>query len=186
MSAHSWFGSTTYPTSKTDNFYVEFTVDSDKYLVVALELFPRDEALSWAQTVLDSHPESKVIVTTHAYLLQNGARYGPTDIQGPLPMGLWRYNDGQQLWDKFLKKNKNIFAVVSGHLSGAVNRNDAGDNGNQVVQIQADYQGYPQGGAGYFRLLRVDTAKREITAFTYSPTLSKYMTDPANYFTVHY
>ena len=52
------------------------------WMVLTLELWPRNEAVDWAQAVA-AHPKHNVIVVTHSYLNANGTIYTSQ-------RGLWR------------------------------------------------------------------------------------------------
>ena len=63
-------------------------------------------------------------------------------------------NDGEELWQKLVRKN-NFALVVCGHVSihgygFLVSRND---RGKRVYQMLADYQSRPRGGEAYLRIL---------------------------------
>ncbi|MBQ8254520.1 MAG: metallophosphoesterase [Clostridia bacterium] len=124
-----------------DNSYFTLTVGEIKYLVMALDYGPSDAVLSWAAGVVDSHPEHNVIITTHAYMYRDGTTLDQGDVCPPATTG--GYNNGDDVWEKFVKNHENIVLVLSGHdpWDKIVMREDDGVNGNKVVQMLIDPQG---------------------------------------------
>lgn len=210
FSGYSWYG-TSYPAGSNENFYIKFSAGPKSYLVLALELYPRAEALEWAQGVVEANPDKKIVVATHSYLLGNGKRIVKGSEGGPQVYGLASANDNdaEEMWTKLIKKDKNIILVVCGHvgpLDGSTvmaRSSDVGDNGNLVHQLLADYQfvtnggkwpprppaNYqfvPNGGSGYMRVMKFRPSKRIIEVTTYSPFLKANLTDASNLFTLEY
>ena len=64
--------------------------------------------------MIKKHPEHRIVVVTHAYMDNDDTRLGKGD------KGIKFYfqddNDGDSMWEKFVKKHKNIFLVMSGHI----------------------------------------------------------------------
>ncbi len=98
------------------NYYIDLNVDGSRFLLSALEVCPRPEAVAWALGVIDAHPDSLVIVLTHAYLKVGGARIGKWDASGPMVFGNDGDATGQDLWDQLIKRRSNILAVIRGHV----------------------------------------------------------------------
>jgi hypothetical protein len=70
FSGYSWYGGG-YPAGSNENFYITFTAGARPYLVIALEYYPRTNALQWAQRIVGGNPDKEVIITTHSYLDDN-------------------------------------------------------------------------------------------------------------------
>ncbi|OYO22186.1 hypothetical protein CGZ93_09870 [Enemella dayhoffiae] len=139
------------------------------FLMLYLGWGPGDEQLAWLNEVIRAHPERKVMVNLHEYMLTTGGL-------GPIP---------QRVFDEVVKPNPNVITVFSGHYHDAYHRTDAlDDNGDgtpdrTVHSVLFDYQGLPEGGQGFLRLMHFSNATGEIIARTYSPTLRQYnSTDP--------
>jgi carboxypeptidase family protein/calcineurin-like phosphoesterase family protein len=187
---YSWYRGN-YPAGSNENFYGTFVIGGRAYLVLVLELFPRNGALQWAASILAANPDKDVIVVTHAYIYYDNFRFGPCDSWNNIRMGMTssNSNDGEQMWTKFLSKYKNIVMVLNGHVAdgdGVGRRQDLGVNGNLVNQMLSDYQSYPYGGGGYLRILTVTPSQNTIAVKTYSPWTNTYKTDSQNQFTVKY
>jgi hypothetical protein len=163
-----------------DNSYCFFQAEGTKFIVLSLEYAPRDETLAWARRIVTSHPEHHVILVTHCYMRPAGwdtacgTAYGLAD------------NSGQDIWDKLVRKQSNIFMVISGHVLGVGTQTSTNDAGMPVHEMLVDYQGLPNGGNGWLRTLRFAPAENTIYVAAYSPVLDKYNADPKHTFTLDY
>ena len=107
------------------------------------------------------------MIATHCYMRPKGRDTGCATsykVDG---------NSGEDIWQKLVRKQANIFFVISGHVLGVglqTSRNDAGGN---VADMLTDYQGMPNGGDGWLRTLRFTPAENKIQVTTYSPLLDK-------------
>jgi hypothetical protein len=179
------------------NSYQRFQGGGIDFINLALEMEPRPSVLAWAQTVIDANPGVPTIITTHEWMDPNfrgsidrsndyNAYFAGTDHQTP-----------DQVWDKFIRKNDQIFMVLAGHdftgtpgqpgiSNGEIRRIDLNDFGHEVYQVVTDYQGNTvgvkadgttiadNGGAGWMRFMEFDTNTKQIHFYTYSPLLGKY------------
>lgn len=118
------------------NTYQKFTIGNRKFLVLALDCGPTDDMLSWAESVIEAHPEHNVIITTHSYLYRDGTTHDSDD--------LWPVanNNGEDLWQELVRKHSNIRLVLNGHdpVSKIITNQTAGDNGNIVTSMLIDGQ----------------------------------------------
>lgn len=131
------------------NTFSTFTVGEQKYLILALDFAAPDPILEWAGSVIssDEYKNHKVIITTHSYLWKDGT---PVDQNAPttaLPdkpeyTSDDKYNNGDELWDKFVSKYENICMILSGHFSSndIVASQKVGDHGNIVTQMMINPQ----------------------------------------------
>jgi hypothetical protein len=191
FSAAGWYGGS-YPPGSNENFFITFSTGAESFLVIALEYYPRTTALRWAQTVLDANSPKQVIVATHSFLDYDGTRIVKGGPHGPQSEGLDSPddNDAEEMWSRFISKNRNIILVLSGHICQSISvmarRSDAGEHGNVVHQLLADYQWFASGGGGYMRIMKFRPTERIIEVSTYSPYLRAYMKDSSNQFTLPY
>jgi len=98
-------------------------------------------------------------------------------LGGTLPQGAAIYNA--------LKHNPNLFLMLCGHFNGEGQRVDVFE-GNTVYTLLSDYQGWPNGGDGWLRVMEFAPADDEIRVQTYSPTLDQFETDADSQFTLSY
>jgi len=154
----------------SDSYHL-FSRGGRDYIVLSLGYCPDNETISWGDSVLGSHESRKAIVVTHGFIDLDGER----DVSG--------CDTIQYLWDGLIVKNENVFLVLSGHAHGEARRSDDA-GGRTVHQLLADYQGYPEGGQGWLRLLEFSGDGKTIVVKTYSPYLGSYKTGPESQFTL--
>ncbi len=171
--AYSWYGGN-YQASN-ENFYTFFTVNGQKYMLLALEFYPRNDVLTWASSLIDSNPDAKVMVVTHSFVFTDGTR---VDLCDTNDMSASEGNSGQVVWQKLLEKKPNVILVTSGHLvsTRTAHRTDLGANGNIVNEIFTNFQDDANGGNGYLRILTYHPSADRIDVKTYSPYLNLYRT----------
>jgi hypothetical protein len=185
-SGQPWYKGTFTPGSN-ENFYGEFTFSGTTFLVIALEFMPRSTVLDWANNLIANNPDKEVILLTHAYEYSDNTRMGHCDQWSKDAFNVSADNDGNDMWDRLVRKHKNISLVLNGHVTagdGTGRRTDLGDNGNLVNQVLADYQTLPNGGNGWLRIMTFHPSTNTIDVKTYSPFLNAYMTDAENQFTL--
>lgn len=181
---------------KMDNTWHTFRAGHFNWLILSLEFGPRDTVLGWAAGIIKTHPKHKIIINTHAYLYSDDSRMGEGKEHKWLPRnygigkdtGAEAVNDGEQMWEKLIKKYPNIILVFSGHVlnDGTGILVSEGVHGNKVYQLLANYQsgvgGSEKGGNGFLRMISIDTNASTISVKTYSPYLNEYKTDPSQQF----
>ena len=155
FSGKTWFGGA-YK-NDTSTYYVKFNSGSYEYLVLALGYNPNDARLTWAQNIINSNDDLEIIVVTHSYLNATNLTI-----------------EGENIWNKLVEQNKNIFLVVCGHLwppfrSYVV---ATGTNRNKINQLCVDYEGVGRG-RGYIEILKFQPSKSRITSVTFSPSLNR-------------
>jgi hypothetical protein len=107
FSTFPWYGgsySTFYEDDNANN-YCLLDMGAEKYLILSLQWKPPLEVLAWANNVIDSYPDYKVIVATHEYLEQSGWLPGQRSSVGDL---IWR----ELAW----KQRDQTFLVLCGHF----------------------------------------------------------------------
>jgi len=146
-------------------------------ILVYLGFVAGQEEIAWANDVLAQHRDRKAIFLTHDYLLPTS---DPQGRGGELSDG--GRAQGEELFNKVVLPNENIFLTLSGHHHGvALNiKRDVGVQGRAVVEMLANYQFYEVDGerrTGHFRLLQFDVSESEVSVNTYSPTLDDHNAD---------
>lgn len=170
-----------------DNGYVLFSAGGEDFVVVTLGYHVTQEEADWASGVFDEYSTRNGIVMTHA------AHKSSTQPDGRDGV---RTADGEMISERILEENPNVMLFLAGHVTGAtINvRQDVGQNGNNVVELTHDYQGYRIGtdhlgltdlgnydgdtpvtfGATFFRLLQFDLDRGELSVDTYSAHLDEF------------
>ncbi|MEJ7559287.1 MAG: metallophosphoesterase [Pedobacter sp.] len=153
---------------KNENAFHTFLASGMNWLVVNLEFCPRKAAVMWADSVTKAHPFYNTIVITHYYLTPKGTIHNTDAGYGAL--------SPQEVYDLYIKKNKNILLVLSGHVTQSSSLVSTGDNGNKIYQVLQDYQNEDAGG-GYLRLLKINPQAGTISGEMYTPFYNKIRSD---------
>lgn len=165
---------------QSDNYYLYFTGGGMKFLILALEYKPRDHVLAWANKVITSHLDYHCIVLTHGYLNAQGKRMiGNNAMEGNAP---------EAIWERLVRRHKNVFLVLCGHVLGESISTSTGIAGNPVHQILVDYQNeyIGNGGQGYLRIMTFYPDRKTIENLSYSPSLNNYLTRSKSQFMLEY
>jgi len=174
----AWYGG--HRGDNNDNNYCFFEHAELKFMVISLEFAPRDETLQWAAKICQKYPDRRVIIATHCYMRPNGRDTGCAtsyNVEG---------NSGEEIWQKLVKKQSNIFFVISGHVLGVGLQTSQNDAGGKVIEMLTDYQGLPNGGDGWLRTLRFIPDENKIQVTTYSPLLDKTNKTAKESFSIDY
>ena len=184
--------------------YQTFTAGGKTYMNLSLEMLPTNDAIAWAQGVIDAHPGVPTMITTHDYenytltTTRNNSQARNNDYSSYMT-GSTVNNTPDQVWSKLITSNDQIFMVLCGHTWGGTDssgvstpenlRIDNNNFGHPVYQVLSDYQGNTfsyntstgtytagayTGGEGWLRLMTFDTTAGTIHFQTYSPTLNQY------------
>lgn len=111
-----------------------------KYLVLALEFYPRDAALRWAQGVVSRFSDHEVIIATHSCVDQGNTFVEAGDTRGPRDYGLKDGDSGRQLFEKLVGKNRNVIMVVNGHIQGVGRLARKNDHGRVVPHMLSNFR----------------------------------------------
>ncbi len=137
----AWYGGS-FGQSLESNYSL-FESGALKFLVVSLEFAPRKDVISWANQLITSYPDRRVILATHCHLDRNGEHAtGCADgynLEG---------REAVDLWEEIGSRHNNVFMIVSGHIQGVAYRQRTGNNGNVVHEILSDFQSEPVRGTG--------------------------------------
>ncbi len=124
-----------------------FSAGNLDYMVVTLDFGAGDLAVAWANEVIAAHPNHNVIISTHAYMHRDGNLLANNTLCARKPDGtndgLYNTemgavaNNGDDLWNKLVKKHANIVMVLSGHVDtdDVVCTQLTGENGNTVTNL---------------------------------------------------
>ena len=158
------------------NTWQTLTVGEIKYLIFGLDYGASDAVLRWASGVIEEHPDHNVIITTHAYLFRDGTTLDQNDVCPPATTG--GYNNGDHMWNKLIKKHKNIVLVLSGHdpCDNVIMTQTKGENGNTVTQMLIDGQGVDaaQGASGLVAMLYFSEDGKKVSVEYYSTIKEQY------------
>jgi hypothetical protein len=151
------------------NTAVHFAYNGIDFLVVNLEYNADDEALAWANNVLDAYPDAHAIVGAHFYLNRTG---------------------GYETWATNLKQtvlatHQNVFLTLSAHvypLAYSGLQTQVGDRHELVFNRQEKDS---EMGATSLRILTFDTANNVIDVQTFVIYSNIFLKDEHNQFTLN-
>jgi hypothetical protein len=163
---YSWWGgsydtSSAVSSSPNMNNYQLFSWGGMDFITLSLQYNPPADVRVWADNVLSKYSNRRAIISTHSYINADGS-WAP---------------GGPVIWRDVVVPNKNVFLVLCGHELGEGEKIDNLDN-RTVYQLLADYQGFPQGGDGWLRIMKFVPSENTIYVTTYSPYLDNYRTYP--------
>jgi len=149
-----------------------FSAEGLDFVIVHLACNAPDDALDWANRVLDEHASRRAIVTTHMYL---GPLHRPKTSRGwyddPKGRMQWKKchgeqgNTPQEMWEKCFSKHENLFLICCGDQSRTqtMHRTVEGAGNRPVHEVLCDYH---EGSLRVYRFLPDDDL---IEAWTYRP-----------------
>ena len=183
---------------KTGNSYMTVTARGIKFLFLSLEFLPRKDVICWAEELIASHPDHKVIITTHAYLSANSMKEGVRGKDGRYPAtsdktsgymaapfhiyGLPTGAVGPEIYQELAARHNNIILVTSGHFRASGFRLNKGNAGNWFGEMIVDYQDENHkvgkcnaarddggSGGGWMRMMTFNPKEYTITAQDITP-----------------
>ncbi len=174
---HAWYGGHLGNNNACN--YCTFEAAGMKFMVISLTFAPDDAMLAWASEVIQAHPEHRVVLATHYHMRPEGraAEEKPYGLNGCA---------GERLWENFIRKQPNVFMVVSGHVLGVHHQTATNDAGNPVHELLCDYQGEENGGNGWLQVLRFVPEENTIRVEAFSPTLNQVRTDLPDTYALEY
>ena len=176
-------GSKTY--GDVANTYNAFEVGNTKYLLITLDYGASDAVLEWASGIVESYPDHKVIINTHAYLFRDGTTVDAYDVYSATRVD-GGANDGDEMWEKFISKHENIVLVFSGHdpYDHIVYTKSVGEKGNTVTQFLIDPQGmdaYMPVCTGMIAMLYFSEDGNTITVRYYSTVYNRFGSEKSQF-----
>ncbi len=201
---------TDYASQVGDNYFINssnsvhfFTAGDLDYMVVTLDFGAGDLVVAWANEVIAAHPNHNVIIATHAYMHKTGDLLANSTLCARKPDGtndpLYNTemgasaNNGDDLWNKLIKKHANIVMVLSGHVGtdDVVCTQLTGDNGNIVTNILIDPQDMDSrykssGGVGAVAMFYFSNGGKTVEVRYYSTVQGAYIKSENQYtFTIN-
>lgn len=168
-----WFGG--YSENEL-NTWQTFSAGGREFLFLHLELDVPDDAIQWAQSVIDANPGKPTLITTHSHL-------GP--LGTPYLKGSGR-NSRDEVFDKLIKNNPQVFMVLNGHHGVEQHRVRKNAKGLEVFECVQDYaprvadrrtKPWSLGDCGWFRVFEFDEDAGVIRAITVNAVTDDIETD---------
>ncbi len=187
-SAYPYFGGA-FEKGLMDNYWITVNACGVEYLIMCLEFGPRYTVLNWADRIISEHPDARVIITTHSLVEVDGTFTDETNASAASKyISFDSVNNGDQMWEKLIRKHKNIAFTFSGHTctDQVIMRKDTGDNGNTVTQILVNAQGAMYtSGMNTFLIAKVNEKTKTMDLCYYSPEFDMCFNEQ-NQFTVSF
>jgi len=198
------------PTWDMRNTYHKFEANGQKIMVLTIDISAGNDVVAWANGIIASNQDYRVIIDTHAYLYDGGERFNNApDPESPgltfdqardvlLRPGFaadavfngatYGGQDGETLWNTLVSKYQNVSLVLAGHQFEDFDefkyKLDQGDWGNDVYELLVDPQNMANGGNGWIRLLEFDANGSTVRVKTYSPFLDQWDTSADNFYEI--
>ena len=136
------------------------TIGGMEMIFVYMSYAPDDACIKWMDKIVKAHSDRIAVLCLHDYF--------KTDMT--------LSDSGEQIFERVVKKNKNVYMVMCGHRYNigckAIDIDDDGDGefDRRVYQLMSNYQAAgEEGGSGYMHFLRFDMRTGEIHVISYSP-----------------
>lgn len=184
----------------SQNSITSFSTNGYDFIVISLELQPREKTLKWLEDMLVKYKNIPTIISIHEYIhpvVRNGEIVGDLCTSNKLRKDK-NNNSAKDTWEKVISKYNQVFMVLSGHYKGESYLKQTNENGYEVYAMHADYEfnsevideyttynkkKYPSGD-GWLRLLTFDIENKYIHVQTYSPYLNRLKNDEKSDFYV--
>lgn len=161
---NKYFSTTRYPylnvkdEGAVENSYALLEAGGVKWMILALEIWPRTKVVAWANQAVRRHSDHNVIVITHSYLTNIGAILTSNGGYGA--------NSPKYLYDNLISRHENIKMVFCGHTGNSAVRTDIGRNGNKIVSVLGSYHSNDYNPV---RLLEIDVKGGILKSEVYTP-----------------
>lgn len=135
-----------------------FEAEGHEWISLAIAWNASDDTFAWAQGILDAHPNTPVVLSSHAIINIAEDQVSPA---------YWWWGD--HLWENLIRSNDQIIVTLNGHFHGSTMQQRTNDAGNPVYQILTDAQMAADGGNGIMTMLEFDLTNDRIDVETISP-----------------
>jgi len=169
-----------------ENTAFKFEVQGHKFLIISLELGPRQAVVDWAEGLIQNNPTYDVICLSHA-----GVSTQSRWDKDSLPGDYWYLGtdclNGEEIFNNVLKKYSNTKMWINGHYCAERfgRREDTANDGHKIHSLMIDYTDteFNRGGMGCYSLLGFSNGGKTCTVTAYSVTKSAYYLGSANIYT---
>lgn len=184
----SWWSGGFFEQGKIDNYYCLFSYKEYDYLIMNLEIAPRNAVLKWADSIITQNVSRKVILVTHDFLDRNGNRLDDLKsfaLDGKDKIDKLRGNNADAVFKKLVKKNSNVILVLCGHKQGEfqkevrIKKSKDSEETRKVFEVLSDFQDErlkgsdENSGKGLLRVMKFYPGKNEIIISTVSALTGK-------------
>ena len=171
---------------RMENVVVKKDIHGQRLDFLFLEFVPRNEVVEWADSYVKTHPNQLFIVLTHEYLEKGGGRRKQA-LKMASRLKNTTYTTPDILWDRLIKCNDNIRAVLCGHVGGLYALTiETNDYGREIPQIQHNIQSPDYRYDNWLMLWEFPAASDSANVSIYNTKTGKYYDDAAVLFKFGY
>jgi len=161
-----------YP-ENNDNNYQLFNAGLYEFLIFHLEYDGSESSsrlavLDWVDTVLEANIGKRVIISSH-WMISTTGQFSSL---------------GEAVYNK-VRDNPNVFLMLGAHSGEGAIRTDT-FQGSTINTVLGNYQGRPNGGNGWLRIITFSPQSNEIHIETYSPWLDQWEAGPPHEYFIDY
>ncbi len=153
---------------------VHFSVSGWNCLIVNLAYQANDDALAWANSLLDDYSDSHAIVATHAYLNDTGGYGGKGDDNTQWPVNFR---------NTVLETHASVFLTLSAHFHPTSGSRTRVEERDELMFNRQDSDS--RLGAASLRILTFDTTQGLIDVKTFLLYANDFLADSKNQFTLN-
>ncbi len=172
-----------YDGTSLENYIARIRIGNENIYLLVLEFGPREDVLDWAIKCVKEHPMDRFLLMTHEWLDSRGKRMVDGTYAEIQFEGYSSYSTPEQIWDKLVKDNDNIFCVLCGHeenFSCFYETQNA--FGRNVPQLLFNLQFLPNGGNGIVQIWQIEDSGRDFNICAYDTiTDNWYLRDSTSY-----
>lgn len=163
--------------NRLDNIIVTVRVGEDSISIIVLEFGPREEAVTWADSIVRANPNKKYILMTHEWMTRTGERINEGSY-ADMQMPNISHSTPQEIWDKMVYPNDNILCVLCGHNGFCKYLYTPNKAGREVCQILFNLQYQEHGGDGMIQLWEFPKDETAINISVYNTIRRELHPDP--------
>ena len=160
---------------RMENIIIKNEIAGEPYYIITLEFGVRDEVLMWANEFVKQYKDYKFILMTHEYLTGKGERIDH-DSYAESQLRYLTRNSPEQVWQKLVKNNDNIFCVLCGHNGFFTHLLSENASGRLVPQILFNLQYQKNGGDGLVQLWEFPQNSDSVNIRVYNTVLQEWDT----------
>lgn len=166
-----------YEEGHLENIVVENTIHGQRLDLLVLEFGPREEVVAWADAYVKAHPDHHFILMNHEYLESYGG-IRTRNLKCELRLRNTSYLTPEQLWNKLVKCNDNIWCVLCGHVGSLYALTIANnDFGREIPQIEHNIQAEAYRFDNWLMLWEFPADCDSANVFIYNTQTERYFED---------
>lgn len=158
-----------YEAGSIENVIYSLEIGGRRCHVIALEFGTRREVAEWASRHARSYPGVDCYLVTHEWIAPDGSMVVASDSYAARQFSETSEDvlSASEVWERVVKPNDNVIAVVCGHNKFALYREDMNDAGRAVPQILFNLQYQDNGGDSMLQLWEFPEESDSVYTYIY-------------------